>query len=125
MLNIFLQTRTTHTKVTISVRVFSAFSFEKQIEGFLISFFIYFQHSILSVIQFIWHPINNNSEMIFQFSDKVGFMAQRVANLHNTLPLDMSIFLENEKNMGGWSVGKAVKISILLIDSCKTFETRK
>ena len=48
--------------------------------------------------------------MIFQFVNKIGFMG---------------LFLDNEKNMDEWSVDKAVKMSVLLLESCKLFETRK
>ena len=63
--------------------------------------------------------------MIFQFNNEIGFMAKELINLHKPFPVDISIFLNNEKNMGEWSVDKVVKMSALLIDSCKWFETRK
>ena len=49
---------------------------------------------------------------------------KELLNIHNPLPLDISIFLENEKNMGE-SVDKAVNMTVLLIDSCKLCETRR
>ena len=44
---------------------------------------------------------------------------------HRVVKVNKSMFLDNGKNIGEWSVGKAVKMSVLLIDYCKLFETRK
>ena len=44
---------------------------------------------------------------------------------HRVVKVNISIFLDNEKNIGEWSVGKAVKMLVLLIYYCKLFETRK
>ena len=39
-------------------------------------------------------------------------MAQRVVKFPKTFALDITIFLDNEKNMGEWSVEKAVQMSV-------------
>ena len=40
---------------------------------------------------------------------------KELLNFHKPLPLDISIFLDNEKNVVKWSIDKAVKMSVLLI----------
>ena len=62
---------------------FLAFSFEKGIENFPISYFI------LSVICSADNSVT-----------KLGLWHKELLNFHNALPLDMSIFLDIEKNMG-------------------------
>ena len=56
---------------------------------------------------------------------KSGLWHKELLNFHKPLVLGIPIFLDNEKNMGERSVDRAVKIFVLLIDSCKLFETRK
>ena len=63
--------------------------------------------------------------MIFNSVTKLGLWHKEYLSFQNPLPLDISIFLDNEKNMGEGSVEKAVKMSVSIIDSCKLFETRK
>ena len=39
------------------------------------------------------------------------------------MPFVIPKFLYNGKNMGEWSFDKTIKVSVLLIDSCKLFDT--
>ena len=55
----------------------------------------------------------------------MGVWHKELLNVHKPLPLDIPIFLDNEKNMGEWSADRVVKTSVFLIDPCKLFETRK
>ena len=56
---------------------------------------------------------------------KLGLWHKELLSFHKPLPLDISVFLDNEKNIGEWSLDRAGKMSVFLIDSCKSFETRK
>ena len=61
----------------------------------------------------------------FSSVTKSSLWHQELLNFHKPLPLYISTFLGNENNMGEWSVDKAVKLSVLLQDSYKLFETTK
>ena len=41
---------------------------------------------------------------------------------YRVVKVNKSKFLDNEKNIEEWSVGKAVKMSVLLIDYCKLLD---
>ena len=85
--------------VTVSLSIFLAFSFEKRIENFLISYFIYSQHSCSSVIC----PADTLLQINFKcFSSvmKSGLWLKELLNFHKPLALGIPIFLDNEKNMG-------------------------
>ena len=56
---------------------------------------------------------------------KSGLEYKELLNFQKLLSLNMSVILDNEKNMGEWSVDTAIKMSVLLTDSYKSFETSK
>ena len=56
---------------------------------------------------------------------KSGSGYKELLNFQKPLSLDISVILDNEKNMGEWSIDWAVKMYVLLTDSYKSFETRK
>ena len=56
---------------------------------------------------------------------KSGLEYKELLNFQKLLNLNMSVILDNEKNMGEWSVDTAIKMSVLLTDSYKYFETSK
>ena len=56
---------------------------------------------------------------------KSGLEYKELLNFQKLLNLNMSVILDNEKNMGEWCVDTAIKMSVLLTDSYKSFETSK
>ena len=104
---------------------FLAFSFEKRIENFLISYFIYSHHSCSSVICSADILLQTTFKWFFSSVMKSGLEYKELLNFQKPLSLDISVILDNEKNMGEWSIDRAVKTYVLLTDSYKSFETRK
>ena len=123
------------SNVTVSARFFFfffAFSFEKRIENFLISYFhiLFTPNTIVcyllsSVICSAGILLHIDFEYFFSSVIKSGLWNKELLNFHKLLAIDIPMFLDNEKNMGEWSVDRALKMSDLWIGSCKLFETIK
>ena len=43
---------------------------------------------------------------------KSGLWHKELLNFHKPLPLDIPLFLDNEENIGEWSVDRAAKMSV-------------
>ena len=81
------------------VVVFFPVSFEKQIENFLISYFMYSPPNCSSVICSAGILLQINFEYFFSSVIKSGLWKKELLNFHRLLPINIPMLLDNEKNM--------------------------